>query len=354
MNTKKDDLFLYPFEVKHVLSTLSQNMGWGITQLNVPDTWTVTKGKGIKVMVIDTGYSNHVDLQGGMVVAQSRSFLTYEPDIDDRNGHSSHCCGIIGARNNDIGMVGVAPECTIITAKVLGANGTGGFDAMRAALKYAIDVKPDVISMSLGSHSYDREMHDLIKQLYKMDIPVIAAAGNDGKRKWNGRIIDTINYPAKYPEVISVAAFDQYGFPASFNSYGSDNIDFSAPGVDIYSTWIQQQYVSISGTSMATPFVAGLVALLLAKHRKQEAETGLNDCKTVAEIKDHLIKYADDKGVVGKDLQWGYGVIDPIKLITSLETAPIDNDPPAITPKPESNKWFNAIWRKIEWLFKWF
>jgi subtilisin family serine protease len=313
------DIFLYPFEVKKVLSTLSQSQGWGIKQLNVPETWKTTKGSGITVMVIDTGYSDHPDLKGAMVIAKSRSFLKYEPDINDLNGHSTHCAGIIGARNNDIGMVGVAPECNIITLKVLGENGTGGFDAIRSALKYAIDVKPDVISMSLGSHSYDKEMHDLIKKLYEMNIPIIAAAGNDGKKKFGNKVIDTINYPAKYPEVISVAAYDKYGNPAIFNSYGSDNIDFSAPGVDIYSTWVNHEYVSISGTSMATPFVAGIVALLLAKHRKQELETGKNDCKTISEIKEHLVKYADDKGVVGKDLNWGYGVINPVELIKSSE-----------------------------------
>lgn len=330
--TNQEDIFLYPFEVKKVLSTLSQTQGWGIKQLNVPEAWKITKGKGITVMVIDTGYTDHPDLNGAMMVAKSRSFLKHEPLINDLNGHSSHCCGIIGARNNDIGMVGVAPECNIITLKVLGSDGTGGFDAIRNALKYAIEVKPDVISMSLGSHSYDTEMHNLIKQLHKMNIPVIAAAGNDGKKQIGRHVIDTINYPAKYPEVICVAAFDKYGYPAGFNSYGSDNIDFSAPGVDIYSTWINHEYVSISGTSMATPFVAGLVALLLAKHRKQELITGLNDCKTVDQIKEHLIKYTDDKGVVGKDLHWGYGVVDPVKLIQALENEDVTSPPPTTTP----------------------
>lgn len=344
----KEDIFLYPFEVKKVLSTLSQSQGWGIKQLNVPETWKTTKGEGITVMVIDTGYTDHPDLNGAMVIAKSRSFLKSEPDINDLNGHSSHCCGIIGARNNDIGMVGVAPECNLITLKVLGSNGTGGFDAIRNALKYAIEIKPDVISMSLGSHSYDSEMHNLLKKLYEMNIPVIAAAGNDGKRKVGNKIIDTINYPAKYPEVISVAAFDINGNPANFNSYGSDNIDFSAPGVDIYSTWINHEYVSISGTSMATPFIAGLVALLLSKHRKYEKITGKNDCKTVEQIKEHLIKYANDKGVVGKDLNWGYGVIDPVKLIASSESEEIHTT----TLQPEVNK--NLFYKIIKIIFNFF
>lgn len=337
------DIFLYPFEVKHVMSTLSQSLGWGIKQLNVPDTWKVTKGEGVKVMVIDTGYTDHPDLQGAMIVAQSRSFLSSEPDIGDRNGHSSHCCGIIGARNNEIGMVGVAPECTIITAKVLGSDGSGDFGAIRAALDYAKKIKPDVISMSLGSHYYDRVMHEIIKELHAMNIPIIAAAGNDGRG-------NAVNYPAKYPEVVCVTAFDKNGNPARFNSTGPE-ADFSAPGVDIYSTWTNHQYVSISGTSMATPFVAGLVALLIAKHRKQEAETGKNDCKTVDQVKEHLIKYADDKGVVGRDNTWGYGVIDPIKLINALEQDTPETPVPPVTP-PEKKSWIRRLFDKLLLLFR--
>jgi subtilisin family serine protease len=348
--SKKDEIFLYPFEVKNVISTLSQTQGWGVKQLNVPETWKITKGEGITIMVIDTGCTDHPDLDGAIDVNLSKSFLRSEPNIYDLNGHSSHCCGIIGARDNHIGMVGVAPECKIVTVKVLGENGNGDFSAIRQALQYAIDIKPDVISMSLGSNVYDEKTHNLIKRLYSMNIPIIAAAGNDGKRKINGKVVDTINYPAKFQEVISVAAFDKDGKPAQFNSFG-EKVDFSAPGVDIYSTWINHQYVSISGTSMATPFIAGLVGLLLAKHRKQEKETGKNDCKTVEQIKQHLIKYADDKGVVGKDNYWGYGVIDPVRLIESSEV--IDSINTQLTESKSENPITKFI-KRIFNFFKWF
>ena len=304
------DIFLFPFSTKRIVATLSQSQGWGIKQLNVPKTWEVTKGKGSKVMVIDTGHTDHPDLKGAILDSECKSFVRGEVSIEDMNGHSTHVCGIIGARDNDVGMVGVAPECDIVTAKVLGADGSGDFDAIRKALKYAKTVKPDVINMSLGSSAYDEEMHNIIKELYAMNIPIIAASGNDGEG-------NAVNYPAKYPEVICVTAFDKDGNPATFNSTGPE-ANFSAPGVDIYSTWLDHKYISISGTSMATPFVTGLVALLIAKHRIQEAETGKNDCKTVEQVRQHLIKYSDDKGVVGKDDTWGYGVIDPTKIGTDL------------------------------------
>jgi subtilisin family serine protease len=310
-NNKKGDIFLYPYTVEHVMSTLSQSQGWHVKQLNVPETWKVTRGEGIKVLVIDTGFTSHPDLAGGMNLKASKSFLHYERAKGDKNGHSTHVCGIIGARDNAQGCVGVAPDCEIITAKVLGEDGAGSFTAIRQSLEYALRIKPDVINMSLGSHAYDSKMHDLIKKLHKENIPVIAAAGNDGRG-------NAVNYPAKYPEVICVTAYDKKGRPARFNSTGKE-ADFSAPGVDIYSTYLKNGYAKLNGTSMATPFVAGLVALLIAKHRKQEAETGENDCQTVDQIKQHLIKYADDKGVVGRDETWGYGVIDPVKAIMAAE-----------------------------------
>jgi len=338
--TQNDDIFLYPYEVKEVVSTLSQSQGWHVKQLHVPETWKVTRGEGMVVMVIDTGYTDHTDLEGGMDKDKSGSYVVTESAKEDKNGHSTHVCGIIGARDNSKGMVGVAPECTIITCKVLGSDGSGSFSGINAALRYALSIKPDVINMSLGSHSYNSEMHGLIKQLYAADIPIIAASGNDGRGK-------AVNYPAKYSEVICVTAFDKHGKPARFNSTGPE-ADFSAPGVDIYSTWLDGRYVKLSGTSMATPFVAGLVALLLAKHRDQEAETGKNDCKTVGQIKEHLIKYADDKGVVGRDDTWGYGVIDVGKAIAASEDeegTPI----PKPTPKPPKKKrnWWSRFWHKL-------
>ena len=334
---KNDDIFLYPYTVEHVMATLSQSQGWQVKQLNVPETWKITEGEGIKVMVIDTGYTKHPDLAGAMLRKNSKSFLKSEKQVDDLNGHSTHVCGIIGARNNDIGMVGVAPKCDICTAKVLGENGSGSFQSIVDALHYAIKIKPDVINMSLGSHHYDVRMHYAIRELYKLNIPIIAAAGNDSSG-------NAVNYPAKYGEVICVTAYDKNGNPARFNSTGPE-AEFSAPGVDIYSTYLNNRYAKLSGTSMATPFVAGVVALLIAKHRKQEAETGENDCKTIEQIREHLIKYADDKGVVGRDDTWGYGVIDVVEAITASEdTLPEEieeTDPPE---QPEEKK---SWWKKV-------
>ncbi len=303
----KYDISLPPFTVKRVVSTLSQVHGWGIKQLNVPKTWTITRGEDINVMVIDTGYTDHPDLGDGVLKGKCKSFLEDEKFIEDRNGHGSHVAGIIGARDNHIGIVGVAPKCNIITVKVLGEDGTGDFEAIKNALRYAKKIQPHIVSMSLGTSTYDSGMHKLIKDLYEMNIPVIAAAGNDGRK-------NTINYPAKFPEVICITAYDKNGNPAKFNSTGPE-VDFSAPGVDIYSTWLNKEYATISGTSMACPFVSGIVALLIAKHNIQERTTGKNDCKTVDQMKYHLLKYTNKKHVIGTDENWGYGIIDPAGML---------------------------------------
>jgi len=238
--TDKREIKLPPFKVKHVVSTLSQVHGWGITQLNIPETWKITRGEDITVMVIDTGYTNHSDLKGALIQDRCKSFISSEKDIDDHNGHSSHCIGVIAARDNDIGMVGVAPKCNVISVKVLGADGSGDYESIRNALRYAIKIQPHVISMSLGAYEYDSELHKLVKKLYSMNIPIIAAAGNDGTD-------NAVNYPGKFPETICVTAFDKNGNPADFNSTGKE-ADFSAPGVDIYSTWLKNKYASLSGT----------------------------------------------------------------------------------------------------------
>ena len=305
---KSKRICLPPFEVEKVVSTLSQVTGWGLQELLVPDTWKVTEGEGQLVYVIDTGTPQHVDLEDSIDLGNCRNF-TREKTIYDGNGHSTHCVGVITANNNEFGMVGVAPKSTVVCAKSLASDGSGAIKYFQRALEYALLLKPNVISMSLGFSDYNGTIHDIIKELYRMNIPLIAAAGNSGLRSG-----DSIQYPAKYPECISVAAFDETGNIADFSSKG-ERVDVTAPGVEVYSTWLNNEYAMLSGTSMACPFVSGVTALLLAKHKKQEQLTGKNDCRTVEEIRQHLTKYATDKGLIGKDREFGYGVINPSKLL---------------------------------------
>lgn len=317
---------LPPHKPVHVVSTLSQTMGWSVRQTKIPDTWTVTQGEGQTAMVIDTGLPDHRDIGDNAIAG--KNYVTGET-IADSQGHSTHCIGIICAKNNSEGMVGVAPKAKCIAVKTLGSDGSGTFEWVYNALRYAIRTRPSVVSMSLGSPQSTAHIHNAIKELYEMNIPVICAAGNSG-----GRGVD---YPAKYSETIAVAAYDSRGRIANFSAIGEE-VDWAAPGVAIYSTYLNGDYCQMDGTSMACPYFAGLVLLLLAKHKKQEEETGQNDCRTVEQIREHLMKYTVDKGIVGRDARWGYGVVEPDKLIlngSSADDAPGDEPVVPVDPPPE-------------------
>lgn len=309
----KDEIKLPDYDVVDVISTFSQAKGWGIRQLNIPNTWTVTQGDGKIAYIIDSGLTDHNDISDNIIADKSANFLPSwseeSNDPMDRNGHSTHCCGIAAAKDNTRGMVGVAPKAKLVTGKVFDKSGSSGLQTLIDALDYAYELKPDVVSMSLGTGVYNQQIHDTIKELHKINIPVICAAGNEGAQG--------VSYPAKLDETIAVGAYGENGKIADFSSIG-ETVDFAAPGVNIYSSWLFNRYAYLNGTSMACPFMTGVVLLLLAKHEKQELETGENDCKTVEQIREHLIKYADDKGAVGKDKYWGYGVVDVEKLILGL------------------------------------
>ena len=313
------------YTINEELSTLSQRIDWGLKQLNVPATWSITKGEGVTAMVIDTGHPVHPDIGDNAI--PGKNCIPGEP-IEDENGHHSHCTGIICAKDNGIGMVGVAPEAKSISVKALAKNGSGSYTGLCDALDYAIKTKPDVVSMSLGGPTPNKQMHDRIKKLYEMNIPVVCAAGNSG--------LGGVGFPAAYSETIAIAAYDKNGKIARFSSVG-EKVEWAAPGVNIYSTYLNNGYASLSGTSMACPFITGVICLMLAKHRKQEKATGMNDCKTVAQIREHLLKYTHDKGAVGKDWSWGYGVVDIEKLMKDdpMSTpTPIEPTPTPIKPTP--------------------
>jgi len=300
----------------------SQIVDWGLVQNKIPETWKITKGEGIKVMVIDTGHPVHSDIGDNVIIGDN--FVEDEPH-EDLNGHQTHCVGIICAKNNKFGMVGVAPEAQCISVKALNKNGSGNFSSLAKALDYAIKIKPDIISMSLGSPTYSALIHQKIKTLYNLNIPVVCAAGNSG----NGGV----NYPAAFKETIAVASYNKQGKISFFSSKGEE-VDWATPGEKIYSTYLNNKYSVLSGTSMACPFLVGIIALMLSKHRLEESKTGFNDCKTISQIKEHLLKYTQDKGAGGKDDQWGYGVINIKEMI--LDKNPDDKLPePPLTPNPE-------------------
>ena len=194
-------------------------------------------------------------------------------DPMDDNGHGTHCAGIIGAEGeNDVGIAGVNWRVQIMPLKFMNASGFGNTKDAIEAINYVIDrkkagVNVRVLSMSWGSTQKSRALGDVLQKAYENGILLVAAAGNSSVN--NDR---QPHYPSSYDNVISVAALDRHDQLASFSNYGVKSVAIAAPGVEILSTWLENQYEEKSGTSMATPVVAGVAALVLAEHPRMSVD----------------------------------------------------------------------------------
>lgn len=293
--------FNLDFKVKEVLKHRpSQVMDWGVSAVHAPDIWSETKGEGVKIAILDTGVDyTHEDLVENikdginLTGGDARDYM-------DRQGHGSHVAGIIAASDNEVGVVGVAPKAELYIAKTLGDNGEGSIQAIIEGIAYAIHNKVDIISMSLGTASNPgRELHRAIQYAHSQGITIVAASGNESTQ---------CGYPAAYPEVIAVGAVGQGLQVANFSNYGKE-LFVSAPGVDIYSTYMNNSYARLSGTSMATPIVSGVIALYIAYCRKHFLPV------TPESIMQMIATRSDDLGAEGKDFYYGNGLIDAGKLV---------------------------------------
>lgn len=277
----------------------SQTIPWGISQILAPDAWSISSGSGVKVAVVDTGVSrNHPDLKNNLDLTGCVNFISSRKTCEDDNGHGTHVAGIIAAENNNLGVVGVAPKAKISSLKVLDRNGSGYLSDIIEALDWAIQNNIQVINMSLGTGSDVTSFHDAIGRVNAAGIVQVAAAGNSG-----GAVI----YPAAYPEVIAVSAIDKTNTIASWSSRGPE-VDLAAPGVDIYSTYLSSTYKTLSGTSMASPHVAGAVALLLTQISKCDFDA--NGICSPAEVEQRLEATAQDLGDPGRDDLYGAGLVN--------------------------------------------
>lgn len=233
-----------------------QETPWGIARVQAPAAWATTKGKGVKLVVIDTGIDmTHPELSG--ILKGGWNAISTSTTFNDDNGHGTHCSGTIAAKDDGAGVVGVAPEIDLYGVKVLDENGSGTFDDVIAGMLWAVENKMEVASMSLGAGRGNPALADAVEAMKKGGVILIAAAGNSG---------GSVGYPAAYPGAIAVAASDSTDKLASFSSRGPA-VAVIAPGVNVKSTYMGGGYDTLSGTSMATPHVAGLAALYVATHK---------------------------------------------------------------------------------------
>ncbi|MGJ3250929.1 MAG: S8 family peptidase [Elainellaceae cyanobacterium] len=287
-------------ELSKIAQQEGEQINWAGSLLGIPDVWIQTMGDGVKVAVLDTGIDlDHPDLADGIVEVKD---FTNE-GIEDGNGHGTHCAGIIAARLNDTGFVGVAPRSQLLIAKVLTNEGGGAFHWIADAVLWAVEQGADIISMSLGGPYSSNRLYQAIHVALAKGVMVICAAGNEGSLFQN-----SIGYPGRYGGVITIASHDQNGNRSGFSSRGGE-IDLMAPGSHIWSTYRDGGYAELSGTSMATPFVSGLAALIVSRHSDgKHHDTPLDNNE---DLKNHLLWMAAHPGY--HDNEAGYGALQPFQ-----------------------------------------
>lgn len=287
-----DIVHLPPYRVSFPSVPLSEGVDWGVASYGIPELWKQTRGEGVAVAVVDSGIANHSALE----VKDHRNFSSDEEAFDSL-GHGTHVAGTIGARSG--AAKGIAPGCTLLSLKVLGHSGMGSQQAVANAVRYATEVRADIICMSLGATKPDDRVHSAIRDAHRAGVIVVCAAGNDG---------GAVNFPAAFPETVGVGAVDKNGVACEFSSRGKE-IVVAAPGQDITSTWLANGYATISGTSMAAPFVVGVLALWLSKRKKESKQV------THQEVVSALQETCRDAGVTGRDPIYGWGLLDPHALV---------------------------------------
>ncbi|HEU4471650.1 MAG TPA: S8 family serine peptidase [Flavisolibacter sp.] len=239
-------------------------------------TWNINKvgygdGRGKTAWIIDSGIDfDHPDLK--VDVTRSKSFLGGETTADDENGHGTHVAGIIGALNNNFGVLGVASGANLVSLRVLDKEGVGKLSSVIQALSYinANAKAGDVVNMSIGEEETSATLDQQVQLTASKGILITIAAGNDGKAA-------NLYSPgrANASNIYTVSAVDSLDNFASFSNFGNDVVDYAAPGVRILSTYKDGKYARMSGTSMAAPHVAGL--LLLNGRNLRSVTTANND-----------------------------------------------------------------------------
>lgn len=301
----------------------AQTVEWGVDRIDAELAWASSKGAAVKVAVIDTGIdADHPDLAANL--RGGANFVSKSPvkpaDIskwDDDNGHGTHVAGIIAAADNGQGVVGVAPEAQLYAVKVLDRSGSGYVSAIIQGLQWAVDNGMQVANMSLGTSSDVQALHDAVDAAEAAGLLVVAAAGNSGD---GDPATDDVEYPGKYASVMAVAATASDDSSPSWSSEGAE-VEIAAPGVAIRSTWNDGGYAVISGTSMASPHVAGAAALLIAGV-PGSWDADADGAWDPSEVRTALIATADDLGASGRDAVYGNGLVDAEEAVTGTQTNP--------------------------------
>jgi membrane-anchored mycosin MYCP len=305
---------------------------WALQRVLLDQLWQDTRGAGVSVAVIDSGVDTaHPQLAGAVDASHGADFTPADPGRDDTPpatsrgngttdtvGHGTKVAGIIAARPREgtTGFVGLAPQATIIPIRQQDEHGSGTVASLARSVDHAVAQGADIINISQDTEQALTDNSSLARAIdvaVAQGIVVIASVGNEGA---DGRLRPT--YPAAYDGVLAVAASDRNNERAPFSQSG-DFVDIAAPGVDMVSTVPGGGHCVDNGTSFAAPYVAGVAALLRAKHPGWTAEQIVTQLQQTAE-----------RAIPGHDPYLGWGVVDPVRALTD------DTPAPGSTPTPDA------------------
>ena len=320
---------------------------WGLTKINAPTAWDTTTGSAAVVVgVLDTGVDpDHPELAPLLVPGQDMvdlgpsptpppgfrfegDFAGRDPNPDDEVGHGTHVSGTISAlSNNGMGVAGATWACRLMPVKVLTrivriadgqVRGVGSSADIAAGIRWAVDNGAHIINMSLGSSSQTQAERDAVAYAVSRGVLVVAAMGNGGPAAG-------LSYPAAYPDVVAVGAIDQNDALAPFSQVGS-HIDVVAPGVDIWSTYWDDTYRLSSGTSMASPHVAGVAALV------RSADPSLTSAQIADLIRQTARALRDQPADPVPNDRYGHGVLDAAAAVARAAPPVLTRFGPACRP----------------------
>ncbi|MFS0861961.1 S8 family serine peptidase [Fredinandcohnia sp. 179-A 10B2 NHS] len=305
------------------IQAVHPNQQWHYNMIKAPEAWTVTPGSSaVKVAVLDTGIDhNHPNLANFVNTSLGRSFVG--GTTMDVQGHGTHVAGTIASYGS---VSGVMQSATLVPVKVLGDDGSGSLYGITQGILYAADIDADVINMSLGGGGYNQSMDEAIQTAVAQGTIVVAASGNDGA--------SSISYPAAYSSAIAVGSVTSSGTRSSFSNYGS-GLEVMAPGSSIYSTYPNSRYATLSGTSMATPHVAGVAGLIRAA----------NPNISVAEARNILRNTAQEAGSFS---QYGYGIVDAHAAVVAASGGGGGTTP----PPPTSSETVTSVTTNYSWYYR--
>lgn len=291
---------------------------WAFDKFKIKEFWNYSQGKNVRIAVLDSGITNHVDL----IINKNLSKNFTTEDAYDYYGHATSVIGLLNSQLNFHDMLGICPEAEIICLKVLDYEGGGEESDIKKALEYCLEIKPDIINLSFGAQeTLGKDFEDILEKLKNQGTFVVCASGNRNQT--------FIDYPASSEYTIAVGSLEPNDTRSTFSSYGM-GIDFVFPGSNLYTTCGENRYCYVTGTSFATPICVGILALYLG-YLKQ-----LGTPYNYQMVLDELKKCAIDLGEPGNDNFFGYGSIDLRCLFEQ---------------KYQENKkipWYKKVWNYIK------